>query len=373
MKINDFIFSDKLWHRVCRHLLFWVVVYLPLLGISLTQFVSYNGRLIMDWPLFIKWQFIYVTSLGADILYTYTIVYHLIPRYRIRRNRIVFALQLILLTILIFVVSGIAAVWHYQHLGQSLLLDIWLHVLIFINSGPIIRLALFLFVKELKTYYERMEEKISLVRENGRAELQLLQAQVHPHFLFNTLNNIYSFALNRSPDAGQLIAKLSSTLDYMITDCEEPLVSLEKEIKVLNDYLGLEKIRYGNRLDLKVQIVGNTRHKLIAPLLMIPFVENSFKHGTSKVLEHPWIDLKISIYESTLEFNLINSKPGEGLPISYKGGIGLKNVQQRLQLLYPRHHELRIDTDDQSFTVMMTLPLQTARVLSGQEGLVINT
>lgn len=373
MKINDFIFSDGLRHRICRHLLFWVIVYLPLLGISLTQFVSYNGRLIIEWSLFIKWQFIYMTSLSADIFYTYLVVYHLIPKYRIRRNHIVFALQLIVLTILIFVVSGVAAVWHYQHLGQPLLLDIWLHVLIFINSGPLIRLALFLFVKQLKTYYQKMEEKMSLERENGNAELQLLKAQVHPHFLFNTLNNIYSFALNKSPDTGQLIAKLSSTLDYMIIDCEEPLVSLEKEIKVLNDYLGLEKIRYGNRLDMKVEIVGNTGNKLIAPLLMIPFVENSFKHGTSKVLEHPWIELKITIHTSTLEFSLINSKPREGLPNSNRGGLGLKNVQRRLGLLYPRRHELRIDDNDQSFTVMMTVPLQPARILTRAERHIINT
>ena len=149
----------------------------------------------------------------------------------------------------------------------------------------------------------------TLAKENANAELQLLKAQVHPHFLFNTLNNIYSFSLNQSPQAGTLVKKLSGMLGYMIHECEEKLVPLEKELKLIQDYMGLEKVRYGKRLDMQVEIHGDFENKFIAPLLMIPFVENSFKHGTSQMLQHPWIKLEITTVRNQLFFKLSNSKP----------------------------------------------------------------
>ena len=358
MTVNDFIFSKKPKYRFARHLIFWLVVYLPHLGISITSFVKYDQHFIINWPLIIKWQFIYLTSLTADIFYTYVIIYYLIPRYLRKKKYVTFVFQVIILTGIVFVLSGIAAVWHFDHLNQPFLLNVWLHFLIFTNSGPIVRFGLFLFVKELKSYYVKSEENISLVKENGYAELQLLKSQVHPHFLFNTLNNIYSLALNKSPIAGPLVAKLSSMFKYMINDCEEPLVSLNKELKLIHDYISLEKIRYGTRLNLRIEIKGNADNKFIAPLLMIPFIENSFKHGTSKVIENAWIEFRLIIHDSYLEFHLSNGKPIEAVPNTFKGGLGLRNVQKRLQLLYPGQYMLRLDDKDQIFSVDMTLPLQ---------------
>ena len=121
-----------------------------------------------------------------------------------------------------------------------------------------------------------------LDKETANAELQLLKSEIHPHFLFNTLNNIYSSILNKSSNAKGLVIKLSDTLKYMIYDCEAPLVPLEEELKMIEDYIGLEKVRYGKRLNMEVEIKGDYRNKLIAPLLLIPFIENCFKHGAVK-------------------------------------------------------------------------------------------
>jgi len=195
-----------------------------------------------------------------------------------------------------------------------------------------------------------------LAKENANAELQLLKAQVHPHFLFNTLNNIYSFSLNQSPLAGALVKKLSGMLDYMIHECEEKFVPLEKELKLIQDYMGLEKVRYGKRLDMHVEIHGDFENKFIAPLLMIPFVENSFKHGTSQMLQHPWIRLEITTDASRLIFKLSNSKPSLNSK-KLNNGIGLINVQKRLQLLYPHHHQLNINSTDETFIVEMQIML----------------
>jgi LytS/YehU family sensor histidine kinase len=202
-----------------------------------------------------------------------------------------------------------------------------------------------------------MEEKKILIKENAQAELQLLKAQVHPHFLFNTLNNIYSFTLGNSPEAGSLVLKLKDTVRYMIYDCEAALVPLEKEIKMIEDYIGLEQVRYGKRLNLEVEIKRIYEDKLIAPLLLIPFVENSFKHGSSKMLQGPWIKLRIESKENLLLFQLHNSKPEKADTINNKKGIGLKNIQKRLELLYPNQYKLNIQSSDDVFSVEMALPL----------------
>lgn len=234
---------------------------------------------------------------------------------------------------------------------------LWNGAISFLFIGPITICGIFLSIKMFKSWYLKEQEKQILITENANAEIQLLKAQVHPHFLFNTLNNIYSFTLNKDPCAAGLVLKLSDTMNYMITECEEPFVALEKELKMISDYIGLEKVRYGNSLDISFNIAGDYNNKLVVPLLMIPFVENSFKHGASKMLRHPWIHLSIQADEDLLHFTLVNSKPADET-VQIKGGIGLKNVQKRLELIYPGAHLLSIESTINTFTVNMQVPLK---------------
>ena len=157
-----------------------------------------------------------------------------------------------------------------------------------------------------------------MIREKINAELQLLKAQVHPHFLFNTLNNIYSFILNGSDRAPEMIKKLSSLLHYILNDCNQQLVSLEKELSMIQDYIALEQIRYGDRLNLSMHIQGSAKDKMISPLLLIPFVENSFKHGTSRMLTHPWVKLDISLRRIFLNSGYPTTNPSETMSHSCK-------------------------------------------------------
>jgi len=190
--------------------------------------------------------------------------------------------------------------------------------------------------------------------------LQLLKAQVHPHFLFNTLNNIYYFTLSGSPKAPEIIDKLSGLLHYILNECNQPLIPLQKEINMVRDYMALEKIRYGE-MNMTIGIQEEGSEKLIAPLLLIPFVENSFKHGTSKMLAHPWVKLQMTIENNMLHFSVTNSRPPEAETQLKKGNIGLKNVKKRLELLYPGTHELNIVSKPESFFVYLEVQLQDTK------------
>ena len=299
-------------------------------------------------------------SLALAIVYCYTVVYYIYPACLKKKKYLKFFSLIFALTIITYAIFYLAISDLLDLNAQPVnmrMLPVWGFSIHFIIAGPPVDCCLFLAIKMLKSYYFQIEKRAILANETANAELQLLKSQVHPHFLFNTLNNIYSSILNKSSNAKGLVTKLSDTLKYMIYDCEAPLVPLEKELKMIENYTDLEKVRYGKRLNMEVEIKGDYQNKLIAPLLLIPFVENCFKHGSSKMLQHPWIQLKVFIRENTLYMNLSNSKPLQVASQNNGNGIGLKNVQKRLQILYPDRHKLLIQSTDEKFSIHLQVPL----------------
>ncbi|MFL5811065.1 MAG: sensor histidine kinase, partial [Flavisolibacter sp.] len=228
-----------------------------------------------------------------------------------------------------------------------------------LSSLPVIA-GFAVMIKLIKRWWLKQKHTEQLFHEKTTAELQLLKAQVHPHFLFNTLNNIYYFTLSGSPKAPEMINKLSGLLHYILNECNQPLIPLQKEISMVRDYMALEKIRYGE-MNMTIETQEEGSEKLIAPLLLIPFVENSFKHGTSKMLAHPWLKLQMTIENNMLHFSVANSRPPEAETQLKKGNIGLKNVKKRLELLYPGTHELNIVSKPESFFVCLKVPLQDTK------------
>ena len=196
-----------------------------------------------------------------------------------------------------------------------------------------------------------------LISENTRSQLGQLKAQIHPHFLFNTLSNIHSFAMTKPEVAGELVSKLSDTMKYMIYECEATHVDLGKELKMIGDYTTLQSVRYSNALKMRINITGDCRDKKIAPLFLVPLIENAFKHGTSQVLNDPWIDVDITIKHSSLLMYLSNSKPAVAVAAGFRSGIGLNNVRKRLELIYPGDHQFNITSTDNSFSVEIEFPI----------------
>ncbi|RZJ89054.1 MAG: hypothetical protein EOO20_12005, partial [Chryseobacterium sp.] len=198
-------------------------------------------------------------------------------------------------------------------------------------------------------------------QQRTNAELQLLKSQLHPHFLFNTLNNLYSHILDQSPKAPEIVLKLSALLRFMIYESSDD-ISLGKEITLIEHYVALEKLRYEDRLDLSIVISGDTSGHRIAPLLLLPFLENAFKHGASRQIDQCWISLHLSIDGNMMNFKLVNSVDNEAEPGGDKtGGLGLQNVQRRLDLLYPGGYTLQMLTEDQVYVVNLELKLKESQ------------
>ena len=379
MTKHEFIFSDQRKYRIARHVIFWL-----LWCIAFNLLFHYPIHVFKGWdtsgpgtknyqalgPVLFFIKALIVNSLLAvivpQIALTYVLIYWLLPEYFYKRKNYFLTGTITACILLAF--YFVAAIFKYSPVvynyiagtggGGAMGFLAMLQVVIIdqLSTVPII-LGFALTIKLVKRWWLKQKETEQLSKEKTKAELQLLKAQVHPHYLFNTLNNIYFFTLTNSTQAPVMIKKLSGMLHYILNECNLPLVPLEKEIKMIRDYMALEKIRYAEQLRMIIDITNDHSGKMITPLLLIPFVENSFKHGASKMITEPWVNLKMSIENNTLHFSMINSKPANNETQITKGNIGLKNVTKRLELLYPGTHQLKIVSEPNGYAVYLSLQL----------------
>ncbi len=208
-----------------------------------------------------------------------------------------------------------------------------------------------------KTVSDRMRiERITKDREseNLKTELSFLRSQISPHFLFNVLNNIVALVRLKSDKLEPTILKLSSIMQYMLYDTDEDKALLKSEVDYVKSYIDLQQLRFGNRLTLHVDLTPTEDWHAIEPMLLIPFVENAFKHGTG-MIENPIIDISLEAADNQLTFVVKNRYIDKDKAKDKTSGIGLTNVKRRLQLLYSENHSLNIDKTDTWFTVTLKL------------------
>jgi two-component system LytT family sensor kinase len=210
--------------------------------------------------------------------------------------------------------------------------------------------------KQLNQYQKVFTDKL-------HAETSFLKTQINPHFLFNTLNNIYSLTLSKSADAARITRQLKELLTYMLNDCAQDTVALSGEIDFLKNYVALEQLRNKQEhIDISLNIAGDADGKEIAPLLLINFIENAFKHGVKSGIDRAYVRINLFIIDHMLSLEITNSKPealasGEDLSVKHSGGIGIKNVRRRLDILYPNRHKLRISQSKKEFSVYLNINL----------------
>jgi two-component system LytT family sensor kinase len=350
VKQRNFYIADN---RALTHIVFWVA----LLLMNTLIYGAYEDKYWRQFQ-------IEIADLPIKIALAYVNLYVLIPAFLNKRKYTAYVLS-VLLCLLISAIYARALNKYYLapkffpndasvpfwNLYRILKVMWWSYQpIIFLTTG----------IRMFKNWYDQQQTNTTLHQQKLKAELDYLRAQVHPHFLFNTLNNLYALTLTKSETAPQVVLKLSELMSYMLYDSQTEQVALSKEITHIKNYLELERLRYGNRLDLSFNVSGEAGAYQIAPLLLIPFVENAFKHGVSNQTEGAWITIDIKIKDDILYFKTENSK-AEFLPVqdtqNYKKGIGLQNVRRRLELLYNNKHSLEVIDERRTFSVDLKLHL----------------
>jgi sensor histidine kinase YesM len=231
----------------------------------------------------------------------------------------------------------------------------WFNFVLFHEFNHHLFKFLIVFISALLIHINNKFKKIA--KEKVDAELSFLKAQIKPHFLFNTLNSIYSLAIQKSNEVPQAIALFSVMLRYITNEAHKNFIPINKELGYISSYVGLQKLRFENTVNVEFFVEGSTDEREIAPLILSTFVENAFKYGVNP--EKKSI-IKISVFVSETEICLtvFNNKVIEKNAQLLEGGIGLENVKKRLDLLYPKQYELAINDEKESYSILLKIKLK---------------
>ncbi|WP_226294153.1 sensor histidine kinase [Aquimarina algicola] len=335
-KITEYIQSTK-W---TKHLIFWSIMVLGFMA---------RDRMLDQYSLFSS-LVRQLCLLVPQLIGAYLFAYYLIPRYILRKQKwfyISIGFMIIYFTsalgriLIIYISEPLLRTYPFvQEPLKEILLD-WKKLLL--NYFPSVYLAVFvfLFLKYFTHFANTKQKELTLKKEKVETELHILKAQLNPHFLFNTLNNIYVLAIENSPHTAYSIERLSEILDYILYRCSEKYVPLQGELRMLENYIGLEKLRYDDRLQVTFKKEIHKEIK-IAPLILLSFVENAFKHGAGEDSGSPKIDITTSNQNGCFVFEICNTIQSIGISTPRKK-IGLVNIRKQLELLYPNRYALEIE------------------------------
>jgi sensor histidine kinase YesM len=302
-----------------------------------------------------------LSLIAGSLLVVYPLLYLLIPRYLVKRKFFLFFLGYAVVLLLAKFITGYL---------EEVLIGVELTYKAFASSWgnlvlPYTNLAgIAASLKIIRHSFFEENKAQTAIHEQSIAELELLKAQIHPHFLFNTLNNLYTHTKRKSSDSPQIVLSLSELLRFMIYESRADFIPLTQEIQLIKNYVELEKYRFGDDLDISLTFSGDLDGKLIRPLLLLPLLENAIKHGTSENLEQKWISLDLNVEKNMMHFKLANSYDSNNLlqelPAIEKG-ISLKNVKRRLELLYTGEHYLMIKAEPDLFLIKLDIKLKKDR------------
>jgi sensor histidine kinase YesM len=338
-------------HRLTvLHVVFWCIY----LSFNLYQISFYQQRRGYDWNnavLFAAVQFAFTFSIA------YLNYFFFLPRFirhkNIWRYLAEFSLPFALLVIgRIYtqraMVEGLPrSEYFFSHMFTVQVIAINLFITVFVSM---LRFA--------SDWFELEARKKNMENERLTAELNFLKAQINPHFLFNTLNNLYYLAYTKSDKTTLVIEKLSQMMRYMIYDASHDKVPLSKEIEYMKNYISLEQMRLNNQVPIRFEIEGNTEEKWIAPLIFITFLENAFKHGVNNHQNHAWVNVSIKLNGNRCLYTVENSRlQPAGDSREGKSGIGLQNVHRRLELSYPGRYTLKTEEKPDRYIVNLDIHL----------------
>ncbi|MEM7373387.1 MAG: sensor histidine kinase [Bacteroidota bacterium] len=349
--------DHKLENQWIRHLVFWLVIF----------FIYYTFYTFGLYESFFVFIINFLSLLPAQIMAAYLTVYVLIPKLIFHKKYFLFFLSLLLSGYVFLVLTRILTVYmvevilergYHQDSIIAILMDIK-HLLARYLMVVYLPPALMAILSMLRSRVEEKRLFDAMRMEKTTAELNFLKAQIHPHFLFNTLNNLYALTLRKSDAAPEVVLTLSSMLDYMLYQCNDPRVPINKEIQLIENYIQLELLRYGERLDLRFDHQVDDPHSMIAPMILLSFVENAFKHGASGDILQPKVYLSLSVYQNHLSFEVFNTKTkiAQSDDRNFKQGIGQSNVQRQLDLVYSGSHRLNIEETADTYSCHLDIDL----------------
>lgn len=341
-------------HRALSHLLFWTLV--SIIFLNRYDLVEYKE------PDHIFYRHVYYMSFM--ILASYFVAYLIIPSFIAGRNYLSILIFFLAGSYIICVASRATVVYLLEPLirtppfGQESLWEIMTDfpkLFVHYFAQTFSAAWIFALMKLIKDQYIIQQRNLLWEKEKVQSELNVLKAQLNPHFLFNTLNNIYALSLVNSPITSKSIAGLSEILDHVLYKCNKKYVPVSEEIKLINNYIELEKLRYNDRLQVNFTC-SIDEDEMIVPLVLLSLVENAFKHGAGEDIGKPVIEISLNLRRGNFYFSVSNGFLPEGEE-NKTDRIGLINIRKQLDLVYRDRHQLQVSTNDNIYVVLLSIHL----------------
>lgn len=324
------------------------ILFQVLLNITVFVFYSFDRRL----PGIEVFQiYFYLNFAVAGLI----INYYLLPRFLYKNRYLEFAIYtLSIIALVIFIEEAVLEQIFYPDTRGRRFMGIFFNLL---STMPTLTILVGCkFAWDAITKQREVQELKNSVKES---ELQFLKSQINPHFLFNNMNNLYAYAVEQSPKTPEIILELSGVLRYMLYECKAQFVPLQKELEQLKNYINLSKLQIEGRGDINILVKDIPSSYRIAPLILMVFIENAFKHSSSSQTSDIAIDVVIEVDENkTLYFLCSNTFQRQSNTDSLDSGIGLENVKKRLELIYPHSHNLEIETTNDHYKVALSIDLR---------------
>ncbi len=335
--------------RILQHLAFWVLSFILFLQLFKTGTRPE------------KVDYVYTALFQLSLMpAVYINLELLLPKWGTRKRILLYILSLAVIIILFSWINyRFFAEWSATLLPNYFFISYFtFKEIVFFFTTYIIITSLLKLSKSWFWVSELEKELLEKEKQKTEVELKALKAQINPHFFFNTLNNIYSMALDKNERLPDTILQLSDLMRYFLYESKDNFIPLEKELAVVNNYIALQKIRSDALLDLEMKSSGEINGQQIAPLLLITFLENAFKHGAKGNTERAFIRISTEIEKNRFIFSVENNKGViDEIKTGDHGGLGLENIQRQLELLYPKKHLLTIKNRKDSFAVQLQLDL----------------
>lgn len=341
--------------KAALHLLFW-------LGYYMLTFYWFSQVQNPEIAAVISLRIVLIHSILFYLNY-----YYLLPRFVEKGQYLIYLILVVLLIIAIFYLIRVSneLLPIRENLEFRRFRKPTFFGRFFFGRGLYISLASSMAILFISSTYwmnaqnqKRKQQAITLKSENLEAEMRFLKSQTNPHFLFNALNNIYALTYTKSSKAPEMVMKLSEMLRYVLYESNEKKVPLAKEIDYIVNFISFQSLKVEGQSNVKVDFKGADANVEVAPMLFIPFIENSFKHSKIENTEKSWIDIRLFYKDNKIDLRVNNSIPQGTFTKDETGGIGLANVRKRLQLLYPDKHELTIREENDSFNVHLIIHTQ---------------
>ena len=335
-------------HSVLLHIAFWVMY-----ATYFVYSIGFSRPEQPEWSRILPDVAIHVAGL---VIISYVNYFFFLPRLlagrKVGRYLLTFGPLFVLLCYLIVVAKQIAVAPLVDNVGFLYSPRFVVHNYV---SGVFV-VVFTSFIRFVEDYFQLEQRNREMENRQLTSELRFLKAQVNPHFLFNTLNNLYYLAVNESPQTPEVIAKLSGMMRYMIHESNTEKVSLRREVDYMENYLDLEKLRLNEEVPIAFEVEGDIDHVRITPLILITFLENAFKHGIGNGRKDSWITVSLRVGEGQLANEVANSKmPEADKTVREASGLGLANVRRRLELSYPGRYGLDVAQDDDSYRVHLKI------------------